>query len=190
MHYVKPWFEGSTSSKSETSSSPASAPTPAKRASKLDLITLRICIAIQAFLYVGLALNVSATVFVVLSVFLTLGSASNPLFNSFILALLPTSHEAGRLFGAISVIDSIGSSLISPVIFGNLYAYTVGFYAPSFFALGAVMVFIALLFVMLIRLPEEAGVNVAERGRSRNVKRVKSSGAEGGIRGDASSRGK
>ncbi len=189
MHYAKPLFSpndptlvtsgliaDSCPSQASSSSSPPPTATPAKRSSKLDLYTIRFCLTIESSLYLILALNVSSTTFVVVSAFLTLGSAGSPAFNSLALSCLPSSREAGRLFGALSVLHAVGASLLSPLMFGTLFAYTVGTYAPTVFALGSATLFIALFFVSLVRLPEEPGDRTAERGRSRNVKRVKSSG--------------
>lgn len=189
MHYAKPLFSpndstlndsniaSGSSNESSSSSSPPPIATPARRSSKLDLYTIRFCLTVEASLYLVLASNVSSTTFVIVSTFLTIGSAGGPAFNSLALSCLPSSREAGRLFGALSVIHSLAASLLSPLMFGTLFSYTVGIYAPTVFALGSATLFIALFFVSLVRLPEEPGPRTAERGRSRNVKRVKSSGA-------------
>ena len=171
----------SGSSSDHTSNSSPLAPTPAKRSSKLDLLIIRSCLALQTVLFGVLALNVSASTFVIISLVLTLGSADSPAFSSLALSLLPSSREAGRLFGALSVIHAIGGTLISPLLFGTLFAYTVGTYAPTVFALATGLLFIALIITFMIRLPEVESPRAAERGRSRHVKRVKSSGGVGGL---------
>ncbi len=189
MHYVKPMYDEPiptpllAQTESSSSSPPPAAPTPARRSSKLDLLTMRICLLIESTGFAILALNVSSTNFVIVSAFLSLGTASSPAFNSLALSLLPSSREAGRLFGGLAVIHALAGTLISPLLFGTLFAATVGTYAPTVFALASTLLFIALVFVMCVRLPEDGSARTAERGRSRNVKRVKSSGAGDGVGG-------
>jgi len=106
---------------------------------------------------------------------LTLGSADHPSVNSLALSLLPTAREKGRLFGALSLIHAIAGSLISPLIFGSVFAWTVGWYAPTAFALSGIMLLVAECFLLMVRLPDENEEKKAERGRSRRVKKVRSS---------------
>ncbi|RSH91465.1 hypothetical protein EHS25_009764 [Saitozyma podzolica] len=162
MHFVKPYFVvpqrpppppastsafsalsgiSSTTDASDVSATPAPAPTAKpgklKRSALLDLLTIRISLLIEMSVYTLLTLNLSPTGFVIASMCVTLASATGPTANSLALSLLPNSREAGRLFGALSVIHALGATLLSPLLFGTLFAYTVGWYAPTVFALAA-----------------------------------------------------
>lgn len=182
MHYVKPHFthappespSSSGFSETETVTPPSIHHT---RSSALDLYTTRTSNIFVLIPYACIAFfNPTATQFVFLSWIMTLGSADGAVTNSLALSLLPSSSEAGRLFGAISVIHALGSTLISPLLFGTLFAYTVGTYAPAVFALAAGFLVLQQVFLACVRLPgESVSGGKAERGRSRAVKRVKSS---------------
>jgi MFS family permease len=200
MHFVKPYFVvpqpppppagtsafsalsgiSSTTDASDASTQPAPVPTAKpgklKRSAQLDLLTIRISLLIEMSVYTLLALNLSPTGFVIASMCVTLASATGPTANSLALSLLPNSREAGRLFGALSVIHALGATLLSPLLFGTLFAYTVGWYAPTVFALAACFGLLTQLCFAFVRLPKaQEGQVTAERGRSRSVKRVKSS---------------
>jgi hypothetical protein len=74
------------------------------------------------------------------------------------------------------VLHTIGSSLLSPLLFGELFSATVGWYAPTVFGLAAAILGVAQIFLALVRLPgSESAAKGAERGRSRQVKTVRSS---------------
>jgi hypothetical protein len=189
MYYAKPYFtntppppteaEVATSGFSHASSSSEETPsstnqTPAQKSSHLDLIIVRSCLLIEFVPYVLLATNVNSTTFVCLTACLTLGSPTNPAINSLALSLIPNSREAGRLFGGLSVLHTISASLISPLLFGTLFSATVGWYAPTVFALAAGILAIAQVFLAMVRLPgADEGAKRAERGRSRQVKTVR-----------------
>ncbi|WVQ83644.1 hypothetical protein IAT38_005786 [Cryptococcus sp. DSM 104549] len=191
MRFVKPRFfpaeptpeadaDASAITTSSTSSSDPPTP-PAQRSAQLDLLTARFCLVAEFIPWTLLALGPSQTGFVVLSIFLTFGSPATPAANSLALSLLPDASQSGRLFGALSVIHALGATLISPLMFGTLFASTVGWYAPTVFALAAGCVaaaFGCLAFVRLNRGREEAK-SAEERGRSRKVKRVNSTSVYG-----------
>ncbi|OCF61558.1 hypothetical protein L486_01210 [Kwoniella mangroviensis CBS 10435] len=218
MHYVKPRFlanekdsnaianptieeeviEDPTSSAitaNSTSSNPAKPKQP-QRSAHLDLLTVRIALALETVPYLLLALSPSPMGFVVLSMLLTLGGPSNPAANSLALSLLPDSNQSGRLFGALSVLHALGANLISPLMFGTVFASTVGTYAPTIFAIAAGSLILAQICMAFVRLDRHkstgSGSGVEEdlggRGRSRRVKRVSSSSFSVGGSGSGVSR--
>ena len=191
MHYVKPRFRqaghiGPTPAvevpqvREPSTSTVASSITPVTMAkpqpSMLDLVTVRICMFAEFCGWTLLAFGQNARNYVLCSMVITLGSATGPALNSLSLSLIPSQAEAGRLFGAISVVSAIGATLISPLIFGNLFALTVGWYAPTIFVLCAFIMGCAQICISLIKLEGPDEQLSAERGRSRRVKRVNSSG--------------
>ncbi|WVQ75612.1 hypothetical protein IAR50_005241 [Cryptococcus sp. DSM 104548] len=157
----------------------ASCPTPPPSA-LLDLLTVRICLLSEFLPWVLLAFGPSEKGFIILSALLTLGGPAVPASNSLALSLLPDPSQAGRLFGALSVIHAIGSTLISPLMFGTIFAATVGTYAPTVFVLAACCVAGAFGCMALVRLDSsKKNSGEEERGRSKKVKRVNSSSVYG-----------
>jgi hypothetical protein len=147
------------------------------RAVRLDMLVARISFACELVVYILLASNLSERGFVTVSLFAAFGSAGPPTVNSLALGLLPNKGESGKLFGGLSVINSIGSSLLSPILYGEVFANTVGIYAPTVFGVAAVFLVVAQIAFFCIRLDddEEPEAKRAERGRSKRVKRVNSS---------------
>ncbi|WRT70007.1 uncharacterized protein IL334_007000 [Kwoniella shivajii] len=233
MHYVKPRFIGNTNTSTlpghhptieeeaieemlgEHSTSPISTSAKQsnavqdqkpKRSSHLDLLTVRVSLILETLPYIFLAMAPSSTGFVILSVLCTLGGSGNPAANSLALSLLPDPSQSGRLFGALSVLHACGANLISPLMFGTVFAATVGTYASTIFGIAAVTLILAQICFMFVKLDkkrspqlndngdhhenenddraqsEEDGYRHGERdgrGRSRRVKRVNSSSLNG-----------
>jgi hypothetical protein len=146
----------------------------AHRPALLDLYTVRASLMIELIPYCLLALNPSATQFVILSTLVTFGSATGPAANSLALSLIPSSREAGRLFGALGVIQALGSTIISPLMFGTLFASTVGWYAPTIFVLAVGLLIVALILFFCMRVEPRQGDE--ERGRSRKVRTGRANG--------------
>jgi hypothetical protein len=139
--------------------------------SRLDLLTARISFLVENFGLVLLALNVSAPVFVLITVMMTLGAGSPPALNSLALNLIPSKRESGRLFGALSVLHALGTTLLSPILYGGVFAATVGSYAPTVFAMAAGFMFTAQVALVFVKF--EHRTDDAERGRSTKVRKTK-----------------
>lgn len=163
------------SSTSSRSVSPADEEQKPKRSVALDLNVLRACILIEIAGFLALATNSarSAKTFVLASAFMTLGSASSSALNSLALGFLSHQRETGRLFGGMAVLQSSAASLISPLIFSNLFAAavsTTGF-VEAIFYLAAIILVIAFIALLFVRLPPN--VEDTERGRGRERGRSK-----------------
>lgn len=144
------------------------------KSAKLDLYTARTCLCLALVPYICLSFKQTETHYIILSLMVTLGSPDGPATNSLALGLLTTAREKGRLFGALSVLHALAATIISPILFGTLFSLTVGWYAPSMFALAAFWLASALGCLLMIRLPKDKPVD-AERGRSTRIKTVRSS---------------
>lgn len=178
LRQVKPYFYPPLPQSAEPSiptDDPTSQPIKVKqkRPIILDLWTIRVSMTLELIPYIGLALNPSQTGFIILSTLVTFGSASSPTANSLALSLLPNSSESGRLFGGLAVLHAMGSTIISPLLYGTVFASTVGTYAPTIFILAGANLFLAWLMFAFVRLEKKD--DDAERGRSRRVKTVRSS---------------
>ena len=187
MHYVKPRYTKITPAEIGTAEWPNPDRSPSVglectalpntrtvRSAHLDLITARLSLAVDCVGYILLSLNLPAGHFTVVSAFLALGAAGSAAMNSLTLSLLPNKSESGRLFGALAVVNALGAALISPILFGNLFAATVGTYAAAVFILAAGIVAVAQFFLLFIKLPKPDDPADTERGRNRKVKRVNS----------------
>ncbi|KAJ9110259.1 hypothetical protein QFC19_001662 [Naganishia cerealis] len=149
--------------------------------SKFDLWVLRASLLADMLAYLGMSFVVPAPGFVFFTCLVCLGSCSNAVTNSLALNLIDSSREAGKLFGALSVVSACASSFFGPLLFAMIYAHTVGIYAPTIFAVAVAVVIIAQALLMGVRLPREFpgsakdNANRVERGRTTRTKRVKSS---------------
>lgn len=149
--------------------------------SKFDLRILRASLVADMVAYLGMSFIIPAPGFVFFTCLVCLGSCSNAVTNSLALNLIDSSREAGKLFGALSVVSACASSFFGPLLFAMIYAHTVGVYAPAIFAVAVAVVIVAQALLMGVRLPREyPGLakddpNRVERGRTRRTKRVKSS---------------
>jgi hypothetical protein len=149
--------------------------------SKFDLRILRVSLLADTLGYVGMSFIVPAPIFVFFTCVVSLGSCSNAVTNSLALNLIDSSRQAGKLFGALSVVSATASSFVGPLVFSMIYANTVGVYAPTIFAVAVGVAVLAQLLLMGVRLPhvhplvagDQSGRG--ERGRTRRTKRVKSS---------------
>lgn len=166
--------------------------------SHLDLFTIRLCLFLEFVPWFILSFGSSESAFIILTALATFGSPSTPAANSLALSLLPDPSQSGRLFGALSVVHALGATLVSPLMFGMLFASTVEYYAAAVFALAAACVGGALVCMLCVRIPEsgsplfrrgkkaedrEREINgdefereegIGGRGRNRKVKRVES----------------
>ncbi|WVO17128.1 hypothetical protein L204_104818 [Cryptococcus depauperatus] len=127
----------------------------------LDLWSIRVCLMLELVPWILLVFGPPQWGFIVLSALVTFGSPSMPAANSLALSLLPDSSQSGRLFGALSVIDALSTTLVSPILFGTIFAATVGTYAPTIFAVAAACVALAFGFMLIFQLKttaEEGGV--------------------------------
>nr|XP_018261112.1 uncharacterized protein I303_06833 [Kwoniella dejecticola CBS 10117]OBR83270.1 hypothetical protein I303_06833 [Kwoniella dejecticola CBS 10117] len=189
-------FESASGSSSDTQPQPHTneanmATAKPKRSAHLDLLTVRISLLLESIPYLLLSLSPPPAGFVVLSILTTLGGSSNPAANSLALSLLPDPSHSGKLFGALSVLHALGANLISPLMFGTVYAATVGTYAATIFAIAATTLILAQICMAFVRLDRDRNGksrksrDEGRRGRDRRVKRVNSSsvGSGSGISG-------
>ncbi|OJA18420.1 hypothetical protein AZE42_06989 [Rhizopogon vesiculosus] len=75
--------------------------------------------------------------------------------------------EAGKLFGAISVVQALGSQILGPALYGFVYYKTVAIYPGAIFLMGAVLMMVSLGLLALVRSPT-TGEDDAEGARLNN----------------------
>ncbi|KZV93349.1 MFS general substrate transporter [Exidia glandulosa HHB12029] len=89
---------------------------------------------------------------------LAIGSALVPTVMSLALALYPNGDgEAGKLFGAFSVLSSLGAEICGQVIFGTIFKTSVGVFPRLIIVVAGVALFVAFIMLFFIRLPKALG---------------------------------
>lgn len=129
----------------------------------LDLLTARGSFLVTSTCLFLFSLNLPVFQFVTTSFLSNLGTGSTPALNSLALGLLPSKSESGRLFGALAVLHALGTTLISPILYGELFATTVGWYAPTVFFVAGFMPLLALTASLFVRVHKSPGEGDEER---------------------------
>ncbi|KAI0833783.1 major facilitator superfamily domain-containing protein [Trametes gibbosa] len=76
-----------------------------------------------------------------------------PAVNSLALCIMKARGEddTGKLFGAFSVLQAVGQTILGPILFGIIYSETVAKYPTAIFAVAAGIIVIAIAVLCLIR---------------------------------------
>ncbi|KAH9972213.1 major facilitator superfamily domain-containing protein [Russula compacta] len=143
------------------SSSLAHAHTPA-----VDLSLARVSLVLQAMFFALIAISGDARVFVATGALGALATGYLPTVQSLALELYTrrggAGSEAGRLFGAISVIQTIGNQVLGPSLFGIVYIKTVATLPETIFYVVVVVVLLSLFFLFLVRIPPDPEAPAAD----------------------------
>ncbi|KAI0293358.1 hypothetical protein B0F90DRAFT_1822129 [Multifurca ochricompacta] len=111
-----------------------------------------------------MAVSKEASVFVGASALGALAAGYSPAMYSLSLELYArrggSPSEAGRLFGAMSVIQALGNQIVGPSLFGLLYIKTVATFPEAMFYAFAAAVLFALFFLFLVRIPSDPEATV------------------------------
>jgi len=144
---------------------------------------------VQAICFVIIAFSKDAGMFVAAGALGALATGYSPTINSLSLELYTrrggSPSEAGRLFGAMSVIQTVGcappnvscevgcdvdcvlcrNQVVGPSLFGIIYIKTVSTFPETIFYVCVVIVLLSLFFLFLVRIPPYRGViGVEEEG--------------------------
>ncbi|KAG8885598.1 hypothetical protein FRB97_000506 [Tulasnella sp. 331] len=148
----EPWAEAEEGTPAATPTHP---PTPSSYAiARTDLMIARVSLLIDIASYTMVAMSGGPVLFFVGTVAMSFGGGFGPAASSLALHL-SNGQESGKLFGAIAVANTIGSSLVGPAIFGMIYINTVGTFPKAIFVAAAASVAVAFGAMLLIRLPQE-----------------------------------
>jgi hypothetical protein len=88
------------------------------------------------------------------STLVTFASAATPAANSSAISLLSDSTKSGALFGGIAVIDVLAGTSLSPLVFGELFSWTIAWYAHFVFAIAAGMSSLMLVLILFVGLQD------------------------------------
>ncbi len=162
---------------------PAGEPVP-PHTPAVDLGIARISLVLQAIFFVLIAVSKDAGMFVAVSALGALAAGYSPTTHSLSLELytrrggLPS--EAGRLFGAMSVMQTVGcvpphksckfgcdadrvlnrNQVVGPSLFGIVYIKTVATFPETIFYICVAVVLLSLFFLFLVRIPPYRGAEV------------------------------
>lgn len=130
-----------------------------------DLGLARVSVAIGAMSYTCMGLAPSALAFTVFGMMNSVGMAFSPAVQSVALALYVQqgNKESGRLFGALSVLQALGSQILGPPLYGLVYMKTVASYPRAIFFVSVITSIFSLVLLACVRLPEVSSPNNAKR---------------------------
>lgn len=98
-----------------------------------------------------------------------LGAGTRPAMQSLALDAYTRQGgtEAGRLFGALSVLQALGTSVLGPLLFGLVYACTVGWVPQALFVAAAALPALTFALLSFLRPRKDSSVR-AESPSSEN----------------------
>ncbi|KAH7341322.1 hypothetical protein B0J17DRAFT_646103 [Rhizoctonia solani] len=145
------------------------------REQQFDLLVARLSMVMDFWSYFLLCSSTSATGFVLTTTLSAFGGGTSPALQSLALGVLGGEEkDVGRLFGALSMLSSISSTILSPMIFGTLYSLTVTTYPKAIFMVATAVLTVALVFLALVQptrpLRRRDVEDFPPRGRSRRAK--------------------
>ncbi|KAF9444748.1 MFS general substrate transporter [Macrolepiota fuliginosa MF-IS2] len=122
-----------------------------------DLGLGRISLLIEIVAYTFMALAPTPFAFTVFGMLSAMGAAFSPATQTVALALYTRrgGTESGRLFGALSVLQALGSQILGPSLYGIIYVKTVSTYPRTIFLVTVLTVIISSILLSCVRLPKE-----------------------------------
>ncbi|KAI0093846.1 major facilitator superfamily domain-containing protein [Irpex rosettiformis] len=120
-----------------------------------DLALAKVSLLVEVVSYTALCFAADSLTYTVFTMAGAFGSGFGPAVSSVALALYIQRGgvESGKLFGAMSVIQSLCSQIIGPSVFGTTYIKTVGTFPKAIFILAAGAVIFSFTILMFVRLP-------------------------------------
>ncbi|CAE6411246.1 unnamed protein product [Rhizoctonia solani] len=145
------------------------------REQQFDLLVARLSMVMDFWSYFLLCSSNSATGFVLTTTLSAFGSGTSPALQSLALGVLGGEEkDVGRLFGALSMLSTISSMILSPMIFGSLYSFTVALFPRAIFMVATAVLTASLVFLALVQpsrpLRRRDVEDFPPRGRSRRAK--------------------
>ncbi|KAG8705610.1 hypothetical protein FRC08_001574 [Ceratobasidium sp. 394] len=140
---------------------------------RTDLLVVRASLAVDLIGYILLGIITSQNPFIGATIILSFGGGFVPAAQSLALALehpsihaarrnasagkspAPAKREVGRLFGALAVVQALGSQVAGPAIFSATFVASMGSHPRAIFWLSAVIIVIGLGALSAVRLGAE-----------------------------------
>ncbi|SPO40950.1 uncharacterized protein PSFLO_06432 [Pseudozyma flocculosa] len=119
--------------------------------SKFDLKLSKISIAVNTLAYALLIFSKTPFLFFLGSGLAALGGGAGAAMSSLALALLESPSDAGKLFGAWSIISAIASTIVGPLLFAKIYEATTRVFVGAIFVVATAMFVVALAILSLVK---------------------------------------
>ncbi|KAG1754617.1 major facilitator superfamily domain-containing protein [Suillus lakei] len=123
---------------------------------QFDLNLARISVVFDILAFMTMIFASNGLVFACGATLQSLGAGYSPAIQAFALEVYSRKGgkgEAGKLFGAISVVQALGSQILGPALFGFVYYKTVAIFPGAIFVLTTVLMIISLVLLALVHLP-------------------------------------
>ncbi|EJD02479.1 MFS general substrate transporter [Fomitiporia mediterranea MF3/22] len=142
--------------------------TQARKTPAFDLAIAQGSLVLEVVCYalVPVIFSFGAIPFIILTILASCGSGFGPAIQALAVDLYSArgGTETGRLFGVLSVVQSISSQILGPTIYGLVYTKIVGVYPEGIFFVSVAAVAIAVTFLLFVELP---GKKESQRGEDR-----------------------
>lgn len=135
---------------------PAEPPRAApSRSISFDFALARISLAVEVLTYAAIPFAPSALWFTAATMVGAFGTGFGPAIQSVALSLytLRGGTESGKLFGAMSVVQSLCSQVVGPGVYGFTYMSTVRTHPATIFFVTCASIVLAFVFLALVRIP-------------------------------------
>ncbi|KAG2111685.1 major facilitator superfamily domain-containing protein [Suillus discolor] len=129
---------------------------PPSHSAKFDLNLARISIVLDILSFATMIFASDGLVFAFGSILQSLGAGYSPAVQAFALDVYSRrggKGEAGKLFGAIGVVQALSSQILGPALFGFVYYKTVATFPGAIFALSVVLMIISFGLLVLVHPP-------------------------------------
>ncbi|PIL24217.1 hypothetical protein GSI_13970 [Ganoderma sinense ZZ0214-1] len=125
-----------------------------------DLNVAKVSVGIEVLVYTLMVFSTSGLMFAGVATLGAFGMGFGPAIQSIALTLYNRrgGKDSGKLFGAMSVVQSLSSGVLGPSVFGLTYMNTVSTYPKAIFIMGCGAVTTSFLLLQLVRLPKDAPV--------------------------------
>jgi len=143
-------------------------PPSSSHSPNFDLNIARISLILDIIALLVMTVASNGTLFACGAVLQALGIGYSPAVQAFALEVYSRrggKGEAGKLFGAISVVQALGSQILGPSLLGFVYYKTVATSPRAIFLLTAVFMVVSLVLLALVRAPS-TGENDVEGAMS------------------------
>lgn len=161
---LQPVSESPTSSPRTESSPKRPAQTNTTHSIAFDFGLARVSLAIEVISYALVPFASTGLRYTVITMLGAFGSGFGPAMQSVALGLytLRGGTESGRLFGALSVVQSLCSQVLGPALYGFTFMSTVRTFPAAIFFVTSASILVAFTFLALVRLPREGPANEEE----------------------------
>ncbi|KAN0062781.1 hypothetical protein ACQY0O_004977 [Thecaphora frezii] len=119
--------------------------------SKFDLKLAKVSIVINTVSYIVLVFSTRPALFFVGSALTSLGGGGSAAMSSLALALLESPSDAGKLFGAWSILSAIASTVVGPLVFAQVYEATTRVFSGAIFVVGTAMFIVSFVTVCMVK---------------------------------------